>query len=74
MMERRDLSVCRGSLQMSIPSITIFPGESQHRLLEQQSHTLLPNLLWFFKKNRILNKNQVDFTYPPKVLHADVFL
>lgn len=29
MMESRDLSVCRGSLQMSIPSMTIFPGGEQ---------------------------------------------
>lgn len=29
MIDRRDLRVCRGSLQMSMPSITIFPNAKE---------------------------------------------
>ena len=39
MMESRDLSVCSGSLQMSIPSMTIFPADNQWKT---NKHVYLP--------------------------------
>lgn len=45
MIESRDLRVCRGSLQMSIPSMMIFPANKQNTVFTFQVVLQPPTLL-----------------------------